>query len=329
VVRDPQVTVVIPTRNRADLLEEAVASARGEDLDVVVVDDGSDDRTPAWLSEQADPAVRWIRLDPPRERSAARNAGLELVVTPHVLFLDDDDLLVPGGVEQLTASLGRHPHAVAAAGTYVTFGSYAEGEVARRQMTAPVEVQRCVWRELLWGWNVQPGAGLWRTERLRALGGWDEEVSFAEDFELNLRTYPHPVVVVPCTVSRYRHHGVRATGAERDRQRAQDAAVRRAFVDGLPEHHRAEGDAILQAKPLFDAALDAYTAGDTAEALRTFLRSHRLAPSLLASPILGPWMVGLLGKAAVASLLPGDLRAHLGGAHRASRERRLGAVGTP
>ncbi len=322
-MREPQVTVVIPTRNRVDLLEEAVASARAADLDVVVVDDGSDDRTPTWLAEQADPALRWIRVDPPRERSAARNAGLDLVVTPYVLFLDDDDVLVPGGVERLVASLGRHPHAVAAAGTYVTFGSYAAGEVARRQMTSPVEVLRCVWRELLWGWNIQPGAGLWRTERLRALGGWDEGVSFAEDFELNLRTYPHPVVVVPCTVSRYRHHGFRAAGAERDRQRAQDAAVRRAFVDRLPAHHRAEGEAILRAKPLFDAALEAYTAGDVRGAVGGFLRAHREAPSLLASPVVGPWMGGLLGKALAAALLPAPLRQRAIAGHRAHRGRGL------
>jgi glycosyltransferase involved in cell wall biosynthesis len=94
----PEVTAVIPTRNRSALLRRALGSVLWQttaDLEVVVVDDGSTDATPAMLEQIRDRRVRSIRNDSPRGVSAARNAGIREARAGVVAFLDDDDLWGP------------------------------------------------------------------------------------------------------------------------------------------------------------------------------------------------------------------------------------------
>jgi glycosyltransferase involved in cell wall biosynthesis len=94
----PEVSVVIPTHNRSALLPLTLYSAlyqRDADLEVVVVDDGSDDDTPELLRHVDDPRVRVLRHDAARGVSAARNHGIEEARGRWVAFLDDDDLWAP------------------------------------------------------------------------------------------------------------------------------------------------------------------------------------------------------------------------------------------
>jgi glycosyltransferase involved in cell wall biosynthesis len=121
----PPVTVVMPVRNRPDAVRAAVASVvaqthRGWEL--VVVDDGSDDGTPAVLAElaAADERVRVVTL-PPSGVSAARNAGIAAGRAPRVAFLDSDNTWVPRFLEVILGAMdgtgARAAHAVVDAGT--------------------------------------------------------------------------------------------------------------------------------------------------------------------------------------------------------------------
>jgi GT2 family glycosyltransferase len=94
----PQVSVVIPTRNRRELLTLALASAlgqRGVDVEAIVIDEGSTDETPAMLASLGDPRVRVIRHEVALGKSAARNRGIAEARGEWVAFLDDDDLWAP------------------------------------------------------------------------------------------------------------------------------------------------------------------------------------------------------------------------------------------
>ena len=81
--RAPEVSVVIPTRDRWSLLpSHALPSALCQEdveLEVVVVDDGSTDGTAAGLALVNDPRLRVLRHDTPRGVAGARNAGLSTV----------------------------------------------------------------------------------------------------------------------------------------------------------------------------------------------------------------------------------------------------------
>jgi glycosyltransferase involved in cell wall biosynthesis len=95
----PDVTVVIPTRDRYPVLQRcalrAAFSQKAVRLEVIVVDDGSGDCTAAYLSERDDPRLLVVRHPEPEGVAAARNSGLERARGKWVAFLDDDDLWAP------------------------------------------------------------------------------------------------------------------------------------------------------------------------------------------------------------------------------------------
>jgi glycosyltransferase involved in cell wall biosynthesis len=100
---DRLVSVVIPTKNRAELLRCSLRSAltqTGPAIEIVVVDDGSTDGTAAMLARDF-PLVRTVRIDGPGGPSRARNVGVARSTGQWILFLDDDDLLHPEHVESL------------------------------------------------------------------------------------------------------------------------------------------------------------------------------------------------------------------------------------
>lgn len=102
----PAVSVLIPAYNVADYLDQAVASAlsQGVDVEVIVVDDCSTDdgATAAAIGRlEADPRVRGFRLPVNGGPSAARNKALEEARGEWVAFLDADDWFAPGRLAYL------------------------------------------------------------------------------------------------------------------------------------------------------------------------------------------------------------------------------------
>ena len=95
----PLVSVIIPTYNRASLIDRAVASVLGQtrdDLELVVVDDGSTDVTVDLLAGyRSDPRFHILCLPQNRGVSAARNAGAGATGAPWIAFLDSDDEWLP------------------------------------------------------------------------------------------------------------------------------------------------------------------------------------------------------------------------------------------
>ena len=94
----PDVSVVIPTRNRWDILLStalpAALAQEGVRLEVVVVDDGSDEPAPSRTALD-DPRVRLLRVARPAGVAAARNVGIRDARGEWIAFLDDDDVWSP------------------------------------------------------------------------------------------------------------------------------------------------------------------------------------------------------------------------------------------
>ncbi|MDB9527132.1 glycosyltransferase [Oscillatoria sp. CS-180] len=102
----PQLTVIIPTYNRPQLLKLAVDSALNQtfqNLEVLVVDDASDE--PVNLPEE--PRLRVIRLERSRGGAGARNVGTEAAQGRWITYLDDDDSLLPHMVERSLAAIAH------------------------------------------------------------------------------------------------------------------------------------------------------------------------------------------------------------------------------
>lgn len=106
----PKVSVAIPTHNRANLIGEALESALAQayaDREIIVVDNGSTDDTPAVLEPYLD-RIRCIRQEN-RGRAGARNRLIEEARGQYIAFLDSDDVWLPGKLERQVRALDEHP----------------------------------------------------------------------------------------------------------------------------------------------------------------------------------------------------------------------------
>src|SRR5918999_336035 len=114
----PVVSVVVPTRGRAAYLEvtldSLLAQRTGFAYEILVVDDGAADATPAVVA--ARPRVRHVAHGEPRGLNAARNTGLRESSASLVAFVDDDVLVPPGWLDALVEGADRHPEAEAFGG---------------------------------------------------------------------------------------------------------------------------------------------------------------------------------------------------------------------
>ena len=181
----PDVTVVIPTRDRWDLLRTTLRSAleqRDVDLEVVIVDDGSS-QSPSSVPDLDDPRVRVVRHDRSRGVAAARNAGIAKAAGTWIAFLDDDDVWAP---DKLGAQLGAAEAADAAfVYTGVLLVRDDNGAVALAEPPPPDELA-----ELLQSHDAIPAGAsnvLVRTELIRSVGGFDLDFHHLADWDLWIR----------------------------------------------------------------------------------------------------------------------------------------------
>jgi glycosyltransferase involved in cell wall biosynthesis len=184
----PQASVIIPCFNRRAMVLEAAQSVlaqRGADFELIVIDDGSTDGTANALDalrrEQAAPFV--IERIPNRGPGAARNRGVALARADLVAFLDSDDLWMPGKLAEQIAFMNEH-------------GEYAISQcdevwIRRGRRVNPGRRHRKragdIFIESLRTCLISPSAVIMRTALFRAIGGFDETMAAAEDYDLWLR----------------------------------------------------------------------------------------------------------------------------------------------
>jgi len=107
-------SIVIPTYNYAHYLARALESAMaqpGQDYEIIVVDDGSTDRTAQLLASYKNNDARELRycFQSHRGLGAARNHGVRLSAGAYLVFLDADDALLPEALERLRSTLAAEP----------------------------------------------------------------------------------------------------------------------------------------------------------------------------------------------------------------------------
>lgn len=93
-VKTPKVSVIIPTLNRAEMLWRAIMSVlvqTWQDLEIIVVSDGSTDNTEHIVEAFNDPRITLLKHKTSRGASAARNTGMRIAKGKYIAFLDDDD----------------------------------------------------------------------------------------------------------------------------------------------------------------------------------------------------------------------------------------------
>ncbi len=181
----PEVSIVIPTFNRAGLVERAIesalSSASGVGAEVVVVDDGSTDDTVDRLRSYGSRLVI-VALGCNRGRNHARNAGLHEARGEWVKFLDSDDVLEPGALAREVAA-GRQANADIVA-TSCRVGELADG--AATVLTVP-GFRKGI-DSILAGEAVPTAAALYRRAFVRDVE-WDTSLHELDDWEYFTRVF--------------------------------------------------------------------------------------------------------------------------------------------
>ena len=194
----PNVAVVIPVRDRAGMVVEAIASVLGQtyrDLGIVVVDDGSTDGSAAAAEEALAGSALPARVlpTPPRGVAAARNAGAAQLDARWVAFLDSDDLWLPAKLERQIAWLDARP-AYRVAQTderWIDAGRHRNPRLRHRK-------EERLFLRSLGCCLVSPSAVVLSREAFAVYGGFDEAFPVCEDYELWLRvTAREPVGLLP------------------------------------------------------------------------------------------------------------------------------------
>lgn len=188
----PEVTVILPVRNEAASIEAALDSVLAQEVDaeleVVVAEGRSEDGTAEILSARAarDRRIRVVD-NPGRGISAGLNAALAAARGRYVVRLDGHSAMEPGYVQGLLDHL-RSARCEAAGGRVEAVGTSAFGRAV-----AAAHGSRFGIGNASHHYRSEPALidhlsfGSYVTERLRALGGWDEGFACNEDYELNFR----------------------------------------------------------------------------------------------------------------------------------------------
>jgi glycosyltransferase involved in cell wall biosynthesis len=227
------VTAVIPTRNRRDFLEQSVRDALGQvdvDVEVLIVDDGSTSVDAVAGIEALDDRVRVIREDRHRGVAHARNVASSHARGEWLAFLDDDDRWAPTKLrEQLAAAR--------AAGAQWVYCAAATIDKEDRVLfvTPPDRPATQDWLGIV---NPVPGGCsnvVARTDLVRAVGGFDENLALLADWDLWIRlaAKAQPAATDDVLVAYRLHPG---------NMHVRDAAAVDAELDYFVVKHETNGD---------------------------------------------------------------------------------------
>jgi glycosyltransferase involved in cell wall biosynthesis len=228
----PQVSVVIPTYNRAAVLGRAITSVLTQtfpDLECIVVDDGSTDQTVALVEGFQDPRLRFMRLPVNRGGSHARNVGIQAVRGELIAFLDSDDEWLPSKLERQVARL--HDCEDPRAAVVYCRCTVRDGLTDRRWFGPRVVYGGDVFQYLLGGWHPPTSSAfLVKRASLLEVGGFDESLPCAHDYDLWLRlaeASQHFVAMDEALVVKYEYGDDQISGDTTARVRASEILDRR------------------------------------------------------------------------------------------------------
>jgi len=178
----PKVSIVIPVRDRLELLDSAVESAiaqAGVSKEIIVVDDGSEPSVQmrkAW--DHPGMPVRIVRVEP-GGASRARNTGVSNAKGDYVAFLDADDVMLPGKLRRQTECMD----ALSLSWSCTGF-KYVDARTGRWREHSLVHLGPRFWEQCC---PFGCSAIVARRDTLDRIGGFDPNLSLAEDWDLIIR----------------------------------------------------------------------------------------------------------------------------------------------
>ncbi|MEJ0063325.1 MAG: glycosyltransferase family 2 protein [Alphaproteobacteria bacterium] len=179
------VTIAVPSFNQGRFLADALNSAFAQDVpvEVFVADGGSSDQSAAIIESFAPRLAGW-RSHPDSGQSAAINECIAKGKAPYVCWLNSDDMLLPGSLKALLEVLEAKPSLSAVYGRAWNLDD-------RTGKKTPVWVEPFDNRRLALRCIISQPATLMRRSAWEAVGGLDEKLRMAMDYDLWWKLYRH------------------------------------------------------------------------------------------------------------------------------------------
>jgi glycosyltransferase involved in cell wall biosynthesis len=298
----PRVTVVVPAFQSEARISSTLHRLQRQtfaDFEVIVVNDGSTDRTSAAVRHamEADPRIRLIEQTDNRGIATARNVGIEAARGELIAFLDDDDLWLSRKLElQVTRFDSARDAAVISCYSALVdptgrllgwrFGGETEGDVYEEMLE----------------WDMVSGGSVALVARsaLEDVGGFDPSLPDRADWDLWVRlARRHPFACVPRVLVGYtRRPGSASQSYERMLEQGKSvlAKARRELPAVRDDRHRA-----LLARDLFAMTCFCLADGQKPLAWRYLARSLRTSPGIILKQ---PRRVGVILMLTLATILP-------------------------
>jgi glycosyltransferase involved in cell wall biosynthesis len=203
--KTPLVSVIIPTYNRGWIVKEAIDSVLEQnfsDYELIVVDDGSDDNTPAILKAYGNKIT--VLHQPNQGVSAARNRGIAAASGRLIAFLDSDDLWLPRKLSAQVQFFKSHPEAV----INQTQERWIRNGVRVNPKKRHHKFSGMIFEKSLALCLVSPSAVMLKKSLFSIVGVFDERLPACEDYDLWLRIscrYPVHLIETALIIKRGGH----------------------------------------------------------------------------------------------------------------------------
>jgi len=183
----PKVSVIIPTRNRADFLRSAIASVLNQtyqDFELIVVDDASKDNTREVVASFADSRIKYFCHQTGRGDGGARNTGIINSSADYIAFLDDDDQWLPEKLGLQLTVLENSPAHIGGVYTGQFDVNDTDGEISK--ICSPNrrgDLSQYLFKDPC----IVTSTVLFRRECFEKLGLFDESIPYCNDYDMWIR----------------------------------------------------------------------------------------------------------------------------------------------
>ncbi len=212
----PKVSVIMPVYNGEKFLAEAIESVLNQtysDLELIVVNDGSTDRSQEIIDSFSDPRLRKIR-QANQGQASARNRGLKVSKGKFIAFLDQDDLFLLHCISERLKFFQNSTFDF----VYNDFvviddkGDIISQSGLQWRNTSPLQ-SKCFKELFLKGTFIVPSSVMLRRDLFNKIGFFDEKLWGTDDYDLWLRvSYSYAFGFIPSSLIKYRIHDQNFSG---------------------------------------------------------------------------------------------------------------------
>ncbi|MEC4894091.1 MAG: glycosyltransferase family A protein [Oscillatoria sp. PMC 1051.18] len=305
----PLVSVIIPAYNAESTILETIQSVQQQSYthwEIIVVDDGSRDRTLTILQDIVEPRLQIFSGDN-AGAATARNRGLKLAQGEFIAFLDADDLWTTDKLQLQLEALEKHPEA----GVAYSWASFIDANGKFLYYQEPVFYQGNVYQQmLLVNFLVCGSIPLIRKQAIESVGEFNSEIKSAHDWDFGLRlAAKYPFVLVPKYQTFYRQFPGSISANIEAREKYSLLVVEKAYHNAGEDYQYLKPQTLANIYQLI-ARLYLDRQGDSQagwQAINRLAQASQLNPKLL----LNFKFLRLILKSALIQLLPPQLSSYL------------------